>query len=310
MKITSFLLFLLAFSSCTSILNGPTTRIKVHSQEPIQVIVKDKTYAVDKRTVLRVDRSREDLDLIVKNDSLSKNYTLRSRKSGLYYVNIMQYGIGFILDALPSNSKKFKYRSNIYPELSATSSRLKRYPPSTKNQWNLTFSLPHANFYYFKPLGEPNVRSAGFWGLSTGLEYYYAPQKFLNFTASAVTNFTFPIPVILLLGEGLEERLRSFFFTFTNNHEVNNFSLGYGIHYANNIWELEYVGETPPPDVREVIRSSHSLGFNLNTYYRLGERFRIGLFYRPSLLRIDPDPGLKYEHLITVDFVWKWKISK
>jgi hypothetical protein len=51
-------------------------------------------------------------------------------------------------------------------------------------------------------------------------------------------------------------------------------------------------------------KNNTMLGLTLNTYYRFTEHFYLGLIYRPSFRDLSNNK-MKYEHSISLDFMWK-----
>lgn len=90
------------------------------------------------------------------------------------------------------------------------------------------------------------------------------------------------------------------------------FTFGYGLNFSKNTWEIVYHDRFDPlPPTREpATRSCSSIGFTLDGYHQIGNHFYLGLIYKPTLLNVNPDFELIYEHLISIDFEWKFRILK
>lgn len=294
------------FSSCATLMNESTTRIRVRSDTPSQVIVNNKSYQLDKKLNIKVERSKDSLLLKAKSDSLSKVFVLKSKNSFYYYANILTYGIGFIWDS--KNINRYTYQRNVFINYNSDITIPDSFKPCKKGQLNLIFSLPHINSFYLHPIDESTKINNGFWGLSVGIDYFYNNHKFMRLTANAVTDFFVPFPAAVdIIGE--YELMSSFYFSLTDNYKFKTFTFGYGLNYSKNTWDFRiYSWEDSIPPLREPIKkSSQSIGVTLNGYYQLGNNFSIGLIYRPTFLQIRPFTEFKYEHLISVDFSWKWK---
>ena len=111
---------------------------------------------------------------------------------------------------------------------------------------------------------------------------------------------------------GEYEMMTSTYLSLTDNRKLKRFTLGYGINYSINKWEYIYNAsfDAPPPSRDPVTKSSQSFGFVVDGYYQFGKHFFMGLIYRPTLLNIQPKTEFKYEHVISLDFVWKIRIKK
>jgi hypothetical protein len=175
----------------------------------------------------------------------------------------------------------------------------------------LFFSLPWVNNFYLQPHQETSKANTGFWGISAGLEYYYKEKKYLSLTGSAVMDFFIPFPAAVYFS-GEVENMYSVNTSLTDNFKFRRFTVGYGLNYSRNTWELVYHDRfDPPPPTREpVSKSSSIIGFTFDGYHQIGKRFYVGLIYRPTLLNIYPDVDFKYEHLISLDFKLKIRLRK
>lgn len=180
---------------------------------------------------------------------------------------------------------------------------------STKERETLFLhvSLPYVNSFYLQPENEPDSKAnTGFWGISVGLAYYHSKTQFVNLSASAVMDIFLPVPAPIDFIGG-QEFMTSTYTSLSNNHVFESFTLGYGMCYSSNVWEYRYYDDfDPPPPTREpAMDRSNALGFVFPAYYLWREQFSVGLIYRPTLIRFGSETELKYEHLITIDFVWK-----
>ncbi|HCW08194.1 MAG TPA: hypothetical protein DGG95_12610 [Cytophagales bacterium] len=170
--------------------------------------------------------------------------------------------------------------------------------PTKAGQINYTLSVPYVNAFYFQPKGELPKSNFGFFGVSAGVEYYYRKNRFLSFSASAVTSFEEPIPVPIDYF-GRHETLNSWYVTVNNNKKIKRFSLGYGLNFSKNIWAVS--------DTTSFFsKKSYSVGVTLNSYYQINKYFFIGLVYRPSIFRIYPSPIFSYEQLFSLDLTFKF----
>jgi len=170
----------------------------------------------------------------------------------------------------------------------------------------LRLSLPHINSFYLQPSGEPDAKvNTGFWGLGVELLIRHSESQSLGLAASVATDFPVPVPAAVdFYGEN--EFMTAYALDLTNNHTQGRFSLGYGLSYSTNQWELKYYddpeGEPPTRDPTKL--RSNSLGLAFPTYYALNDRFSLGLTYRPYLYRFGADAGFRYEHVISIEIAW------
>ncbi len=149
--------------------------------------------------------------------------------------------------------------------------------------------------------------------MSTGLDYYYSKKNSIRVIAGATVDIAYPIPVPLEYF-GVKDYFNSTYVAVTLNRYFKKFSLGYGLHYSSNAWYQRDYGEefwktlqyNSPP----IYTANQSLGIATNCNYRFGKHFVLGVNYQPSLFNIKPNFEFRYEHLISLDFLWKWKLKK
>ena len=288
-------------------MNKPTTKIKIYTDHSIEVLVGNDSYQIENEEELHVKRQKDSLILIASQDSLTKTFVLESKNSFNYYANVFTYGLGLIWDL--KSEKRYTYQRNVYLDFS--SQNLRKFRPNKKGQLDIQLSLPHINSFYLQPQNESSKTNTGFWGLTGGLEYYYNNKKSLGLSISAVSDFFVPFPAAVDLS-GEYELMSSIYISLTDNLKIKDLSIGYGVNYSKNNWDLRYYEafDPPPPSREPVFKSSQSFGLTLNSYYRLGKHFNIGVVYRPTFFRVKPSTEFVYEHLISVDFAWKWNIPR
>ncbi|WKN43043.1 hypothetical protein [Tunicatimonas pelagia] len=293
----------LLFTSCATLLNRPVTNMVLHTSEPTTIVYQSDTLYTNHRNrcTILVDRSPEPIELSVKQDSLFQSISIPSKNAHAYYLNIVySAGLGMLADK--DRPERYAYPRRIYLDLAETPPTYDRYG----NQRYVRVSTPYVNHFRLAPANESDKINTGFWGFSLGLDHYHSPQQYLNFTVGAVTDFDAPI-LVPYERVGEKESMFSVYFNLSNNHQISRFHLGYGLSYAINTWQLRYHDRfnAPPPTREPTTKTSHALGAVVPAYVQLGEQFMIGVVYRPTFLRFNANPTLAYEHLISLDFVWR-----
>ena len=172
----------------------------------------------------------------------------------------------------------------------------------------MRISKTQYNNFFSNPENEKSKTKNGFLGYSIGLDYFYANNKYISFTAA--TPWDFPMPFLAPLHYyGEQQFLGSNYFGLTNNNIISRFSIGYGLSYAKNSWDLvnfdDYVIATGTTS-----KEHDAYGLILNSYYQFGNSFFVGIIYRPTLLTPQLKNKLTYEHLISLDLSWKLRIVK
>jgi hypothetical protein len=294
-------------------MNQSHENIVIYTTQASKIIYKQDTISTLKnnRVRLTVERQKEALKIVISNDSLSKTVAIPSKNSPEYNLNILcNYGIGMLVDR--KNPKRYAFPKRVYINASDTLNQYFKYRQlSNKGALYLHFSLPHINSFHLTPENEGAKVNTGFWGFTVGLDYYHAEKQFLNIGVSGVSDFFVPLPAAVDLS-GEYELMRSRYISISNNHSIKRFKLGYGLSYARNTWEFIFYDRfDPPPPTREPVKkSAFAFGLIFPTYFRLGERFNIGLVYRPTFYRPNSTINFRYEHLISVDFAWKVRLAQ
>ncbi|WP_421750263.1 hypothetical protein [Croceimicrobium sp.] len=311
-KALSLVTALLLLTSCATIFNESHTNITFYSTEAIQIVCKQDTLnTIDNKAILQVERKNEPLQLTVSTDSLSKTIEIEAKHSYRYWSNLIANGgIGMLVDK--NTPKRYTYPHRIYINVTDTLISYSNYiQGKSKGELDLTLSLPHLNSFHLKPENEGAKTNTGFWGLNLGLDYYHSQRQFFTIGISWVSDFFVPLPAAVDLS-GEYELMSSSYASFSNNHKLGRFSLGYGLAYTKNIWDFKYFDRfDPPPPTREAVKkSSIALGFIFPAYFQLGKHFNLGLIYRPTFYRPEMTDKFQYEHLISLDFAWKIRLRQ
>ena len=173
----------------------------------------------------------------------------------------------------------------------------------------LKFGLPSLNSFALNPQNETRKTQTGWDGFELGLEYQYHEKGFVSLEYSingAAEAFG------LMDIEGEFDQFGHQSLNLSQNNIIGRVTIGYGLTFAHNIWNYTrtLVPDSIPPTRELVKRRSQSLGFILNSYYRLGETAHVGLCYRPYFLKVVPENKFDYEHIISLDIMWRFRIKK
>lgn len=177
-------------------------------------------------------------------------------------------------------------------------------------QIELMFSIPFVNTFYSKPEGIGSKSGIGFWGVSGAIGCQYAKNKFMSAIASSQIQYKIPVPMGIDYDSGILEDQYSSNISLLNNYEFKKLIFGYGLSYSWFVWRVTYFGEDyiPPNQISHSV-SNQSIGLNFNTYYKIGKHFNIGIIYRPDFLMLNPTTKINYQHSISLDFCWRWRIN-
>lgn len=179
---------------------------------------------------------------------------------------------------------------------------------SSKGRIFIHLSLPYLNSFHFSPVGEGVKNNAGFIGFSIGADYFYKANRYVHLSFSQVQDFFFPI-VFVPRGDEYESMTANVL-SLTNNNRLKRFSVGYGLMFSRNRWEVRNISWDKNSSSRKpVSKDNNVMGLSLSAYYQLTRHFHVGFIYRPALIRLNHAPAVNYEHAISVDAAWKIRLG-
>lgn len=301
----------LLLSSCARLFNAPKQTICLRTDGPVTVVSGGDTLKTRNNQVLMHPRRKnEPLHITLVTDSITKTIRIPAQNSFMYWSNIFtSCGIGMLFDR--DSPKRYGYPARLYVQTTDTATRYQRYQAlHRKGDLLLHLSIPYINNFELQPQDEPYKSNTGFWGLSAGLDWFHSDSRFWSVQASAMTDFFVPLPGAVDIS-GEYELMSSAGITVTHNHRVKRFSLGYGLAFARNNWDLRYYDRfgAPPPSRTPVKKSHSALGLAFPLYYKWREHFNLGLVYRPTFYQTGPGGGFLYEHVISLELAWKLKLK-
>ncbi|NRD20197.1 hypothetical protein HNV08_09055 [Winogradskyella eckloniae] len=179
-NIVTFILLSVVLTSCTTILNGRTTRVNIYADQNSKVEYKSEELPLENgTTTIYPFRSNEPLEFTISNDSISTDIRINREISSLIYLNIpYTYGLGILVDL--TNDKRFTYRRNLFLEIDSTANRFKIFEGKARP------FKQHQTFIYTSPLMAMDVFSQP--QISLGVEYF--PLNNLSFSAEYSTVYT------------------------------------------------------------------------------------------------------------------------
>jgi hypothetical protein len=283
----------------------------------------DSTYKLP--ALVNLKRSDNNIRITLHSDTLEKDFMLKSglNKSFTLY-NLLWFDaapIAYLVDL--SSSKKYEYANWAYLDVNNPDNVIR--PPfqkachnifsstveNKKGQLNAFISFPWVNSFYQQPMNESPKSNTGFWGIAGGAEYYYKKNRYICFSYSAVMDLFVPVPAAVDIW-GEHQAMSSSYLTLNDNFKMNRISLGYGLNYSRTSWNLLDIEQpvTQPLASSSKYTTTCAFGITLNSYYQLSRFFYLGITYRPTLLNVYPKTELKYQHLISLDLMWKFRIKK
>ena len=296
LKKIRFIFLTISFVSLESCLihrTLPHTQVIVHTTRKSTIIYGNDTLKTHwQKAIITVDRMKMPLTFTAVSDTVTKTISIQPIKQLLaprrYAYPYIYPNDVYLNSTQPGNN--YKLMGSEYEQ----------------NDVILRLSFPYINFFQLKPdnIGWKTV--VGHSGIAAGIDYYYRNNQFVSLMVNAVAGYA---DAILIPWDNFsdQELLTSTYFSLTNNHILNRFTLGYGVSYSNNFWKL-----IPASQRNEdyLLKSNKALGLCLNGYYRIYKNLNIGIVYRPSFIRLGSLNTFQYEHLISIDFGWKFCIIK
>ncbi len=135
LKYTLLVFFIFYFSSCATILNSKTIQLKVITNSPCQLVIKNDTSKnISNSFIFSVKRSAEQLSIKTFNDSISKSINVMSKNSGTFWLNFLQSDfcfIGLIIDT--QTKKRYTYPKTIYIDLTKKDDSFVALPDTLSN---------------------------------------------------------------------------------------------------------------------------------------------------------------------------------
>ena len=325
-------LLITCFTSCVTIFCRDNTMVNIRSDKGARLLrdsahyvqvrgpmgsgdplLVDGGYVIPQNGLnISVPRSKtEELPIVVVKDSLRKTIRLRPTVSSKFYYNVLSYGLGFLVDF--RNPNRFGYRSGVYVNIDDPSdAHYHRYASFRKNDLTFNLSVPYVNSFYFND-GKANGSQFGFWGVAAGANYYYSDNKFVSLQAGAAINLPIPVPAAVdYFGDTITvTNATSLFLNIKDNYVIGRFDLGYGLSVSRNTWrEIRSIRDSTREYKSNILHDyvNTSIGGSFSAYYRLGRTIHMGLLYQPYLFSLSGSPAVKYEHTISFDVLWRFRL--
>lgn len=296
----------LFFSSCATILNSDVQKISITTGKGTRAVSIDnsmKIFGSDNSFYVR--RSENPLTVHFTTDTTKQEIVVRSHNSVAYWANIyFNYGIGMLVDR--DNPKRYAYPNRIYVQQQGDKIVRSRFAPTQKGTINWHIAIPYANSFYIKtPYGYRS--SGGFWGIESGLDYFYKTNRYVSVYGGAATDYSIPFPAgVDYFGE--YQSFSGFYINARNNYRFGRFDLGYGIAYSVLRWQV--INSADSTLFAPQTKNNSALGLSLNSSFRLGKFFQLGLLYQPYLVSWDDKIKTGYQAQFSIELIWKIPITR
>jgi hypothetical protein len=293
-------------SSCATAFNGRDHKMVIRTNSPAkEIIINNKNFLLqDGEVKLRVERNKKHLQIEIQNGDSLQQINIKSHNSFTYvYFTVATAGINALIER--KNPKRYFYSKNIYLEQKDGIIKVLRFPPVKKGTIYFNFTMPYVNLFYTKTTN--SMRNApGFLGAGAGFDFFYKDNQYISIHAGAAIDNEVPFPVGVDQW-GKYQRTNSLFLSARHNHATGSFDIGYGFSYSRFNWE-----ETNNADPSFITQkqNTQTLGLSLATQYHINSKFHLGLLYQPALLNLSEGSRLDYQHLLSLELIFKFRIRK
>lgn|SRR5574344_205628 len=321
----------LSFSSCATLINQRSVDVNIFTDvDSALVCIKDSDECYVTPATINLLRSKSDVELIFKKDTITKSVTLESQLSSAVTLgNYFSFSIiGMIVDF--TNPKRFTYPRAKYVSLTGSdkynrSSRIgaTTRSQSTKNQLYFKISIPEGNLFYINK-GNSYGEASGFLGISAGVEYFFKDLYSINLDCGVMTDFMVPFPAPIDYF-GSHDSYAASYLDLQVGKDVKFFHFDLGIqgnrtrYYSFEEEETDFLwGEDVVKksyrfpqgyDVKEVFYRQYNAGLALSGYYKLFDGFCVGINYYPSCFSWhNGEFDFHYSHLMMFELVFRPKL--
>ena len=307
----------LFFSSCATLIHQKTVNINVHSDtDSVKICINnDTTKWYNTPAWINVERSRNNLYIMARKDTIQKQISVKSKLSASFWLGNMFSGTGIIGYAIDlTNPKRFTYPTYItinFKSDNPLTTTYKNYLTPEKGFLSFKISIPEGNHFYLNK-GNGYGNSFGFLGISGGIEYYFSDKYCMNTDIGALTDFFLPVPAPVDY-LGTYQRSFAIYGDIQLGSDYKRLHYDLGLQYTRT---LHFVRETVEvfPDYIDTLKYSktqNNIGFALSTYYRISNAFSLGLNYYPSFMTWE-NTALKmhYTHIIFFELNFRIQVLK
>lgn len=309
----SILLVGFFFSSCATLIHQRTVNLNVYSDiDSVKFSVNNNTsrwYSTP--SMINVERSKNDLLITAKKDSIQKLIQVNSKLSTAFWLGNLFSGAGIIGYAIDlTNPKRFTYPKYITINFNDSVSKLrKKYRTwliPAKNVLSFKISIPEGNHLYLNK-GNGYGSTFGFLGISGGFEYYFKDKYCFNMDIGALTDFMlpFPAPVDYM---GSYQRSFATYGDIQLGTDFKRFHFDLGLQYSRTShYERETVELYPNYiDTLKYSKQQNNIGLAFSTYFRISNGFNLGINYYPSIVAWDNSRfQTHYSHLIFFELIFR-----
>ena len=238
-------------------------------------------------------------------DTLHREVTLKKKPSLAFLLGNLFAGgvVGYVIDF--SSPKKHTYDKKIFVDLYKPDILPKKWLVRNDNFLNLTVSLPYTNHFYIRTNNRRRSAEFGFFGLSSGLEYYTQPNNYLSMQMGIALDYPAPVPASIHYDEAYQIATA----VFSNLRYAvrrEKIHVGAGLSYQYLRWK--YIDNSLGSNIT-IARNNHGLGLSLAAHYNTAKYFYVGVVYQPLVVNLS-DNTFDYQHFLAMEFVYKIPLKR
>ena len=174
-KISVILLNMMLFSSCATLFNSPTVKVKIYSDtDSVSVKINNAPFWHELPESFDVVRSNNSLKITAQKDTIQRHIEIRNRISATYWFgNLFSPYIifGYLYDL--ANPKRFTYPKTILINFDSDSKPFQTWLNPQQNLLDIKVAYIGGN-------QKMNGYSFGFSGIMAGFDYYFTDKYYLN----------------------------------------------------------------------------------------------------------------------------------
>jgi hypothetical protein len=298
--------FLVLLSSCASLFNSPTHVVAIRTHPSVEKIVVNKNvYNLhDGEVKVHVQRGNDPLIIGFPGNDSFRRIAIQPRNSFIYLAGAASTaGLTTIVER--KDPKRWAYQKNIYIEQVGNKITVHRFGPIPKGTIQVELSMPYMNYMYVKSVTGMS-HCFGFFGLGAGINYFYRDNRFFSLSGGVAADLPIPVPAPVDYVGGVQEQASSVFISARHNHMYRSFEFGYGFNFSRFEWTL--YDHSTVPAISNQHMTTDALGLSLVARYRATKNFRVGILYQPTLSKSNTDPGVGYQHLLSLEMAVKLRL--
>ncbi len=287
----------LFLSSCATLFN--TTRTSVYLRKPRTLKIDSVPGALfyNKNRFIAT-RSGDTITAYLSVDSLRIKLPIAPKKSFVYWENLLNLGLGFLIDK--RTTKRYSYPRTLYVDEDEGVYKSSRSPLIKRGTFSVVPGFPYINFFHLRTdVGK--LSSFGFMGVSLGLEYAVKTNRYLSLSGGLATDFPVPFPAPFdHFGEYHRNDIQ--YLSLRYHRRQGRMDFGCGFNFSN----AYYFGYVRNEDSLLVRHSQENIGAGLSLALRyfIFQPIDIGIIYQPSFIGFHPSK-FGYQHFISLELTFR-----